>query len=105
MPQITVVNQAGEESEIEAPLGRTLMEAIRDGGFDELLALCGGCCSCATCHVHIDPAYMDKIPVITEDESELLESSDNRNEYSRLSCQIPVTDALEGLKVTIAQED
>jgi 2Fe-2S ferredoxin len=105
MPQITVVNQAGEESQIEAPLGRTLMEALRDGGFDELLALCGGCCSCATCHVHIDAAFMDKIPAITDDESELLESSDSRDEYSRLSCQIPVTDALAGLKVTIAQED
>jgi 2Fe-2S ferredoxin len=48
---------------------------------------------------------MDKIPAITEDESELLESSDNRDEYSRLSCQIPVTDALEGARITIAQED
>ncbi len=105
MPQIVVVNQAGEESTVDAPLGRTLMEVIRDNGFDELLALCGGCCSCATCHVHIDPAFMDKVPAMTEDESDLLDSSDHRNEYSRLSCQVPVTDALEGLKVTIAQED
>ena len=62
MPQIIVVNQSGEESSLEANDGRTLMETIRDAGFDELLALCGGCCSCATCHVHIDPAYMDKLP-------------------------------------------
>ena len=47
MPQITVVDQAGAERGVEAPLGRTLMEVIRDNGFDELLALCGGCCSCA----------------------------------------------------------
>jgi 2Fe-2S ferredoxin len=105
MPQIVVVDQAGAERTIDAPVGRSLMEAIRDSGFDELLALCGGCCSCATCHVHIDPAYMDKIPALDEDEGDLLDSSDHRNEYSRLSCQVPVTDALEGLVVTIAQED
>ena len=105
MPQITVINQSGEESSVEATNGRTLMETIRDNGFDELLALCGGCCSCATCHVHIDPAFMDKLPKLSEDENDLLDSSDHRNEYSRLSCQIPISDAVEGLKVTIAQED
>ena len=105
MPQITVVNQAGEESQIDAAEGLTLMEVIRDGGFDELLALCGGCCSCATCHVHIDPEFADKLPDMTEDENDLLDSSDNRDANSRLSCQIPVTAALAGLKVTIAQED
>ncbi|MCJ2184799.1 2Fe-2S iron-sulfur cluster-binding protein [Novosphingobium sp. 1949] len=105
MPQITVVNSSGEEKSVEAELGRTLMETIRDNGFDELLALCGGCCSCATCHVHIDPAYLDKLPEMSEDESDLLDSSDARNETSRLSCQVPVTDALDGLKVTIVSED
>ncbi|MCJ2185549.1 2Fe-2S iron-sulfur cluster-binding protein [Novosphingobium beihaiensis] len=105
MPQIIVVDQSGAESTLEAVEGRTLMENIRDGGFDDLLALCGGCCSCATCHVHFDPAYMDKLPEMSEDENDLLDSSDHRNEYSRLSCQIPVTSALEGCKVTIAQED
>ena len=95
MPQITVVDQSGQEKSIEAPEGRTLMEVIRDNGFDELLALCGGCCSCATCHVHIDPAYMDKLPKLSEDENDLLDSSDHRNEYSRLSCQVPITGAFE----------
>jgi ferredoxin, 2Fe-2S len=105
MPQITVVNQAGEESSVDASVGRTLMEVIRDNGFDELLALCGGCCSCATCHVHVDPAFADRLPAMSEDENDLLDSSDHRDENSRLSCQIPVTEALAGLKVTIAQED
>jgi 2Fe-2S ferredoxin len=105
MPQITVVDQSGAERSVDAPVGRTLMEAIRDNGFDELLALCGGCCSCATCHVHIDPAFADKIAPVSEDESDLLDSSDHRDDYSRLSCQVPVTEALEGMRVTIAQED
>lgn len=105
MPQIIVINQSGEESTVEAAEGRTLMETIRDSGFDELLALCGGCCSCATCHVHIDPAFADKLPAMSEDENDLLDSSDHRNQYSRLSCQVPVTSVLEGAKITIAQED
>ena len=105
MPQLTVVNRAGEESTISVQDGLTVMEAIRDNGFDELLALCGGCCSCATCHVHVDPAFKDRLPAMSEDEDDLLESSDHRNENSRLGCQVPFTADLDGLKVMIAQED
>ncbi len=105
MPKLVVVTREGEESTIEVGDGVTVMEAIRDNGFDELLALCGGCCSCATCHVMVDPAYNDKLPAMSEDEDDLLESSDHRTANSRLSCQIPFTDALDGLKVTIAPED
>ena len=105
MPKLTVVNRAGEESTIEVESGLTVMEAIRDNGFDELLALWGGCCSCATCHVHVDPAFAEKLPPMGEDEDDLLDSSDHRAPTSRLSCQIPFTDDLSGLKVTIAEED
>lgn len=105
MPKLIVVNRAGEEKEVEAGEGLSVMEAIRDNGFDELLALCGGCCSCATCHVHVDPAFMDKLPAMSEDENDLLDSSDHRSETSRLSCQIPFGNELDGLKVTIAEED
>jgi len=105
MPKLTVVNRAGEETTVEVGDGLTVMEAIRDNGFDELLALCGGCCSCATCHVHVDPAFKDKLPEMTIDEDDLLDSSRDRDENSRLSCQIPFTAELDGLKVTIAEED
>ena len=105
MPKILVTNRSGEEIAIDATSGLSVMENVRDNGVDELLALCGGCCSCATCHVHVDPAFADLLPAITEDESDLLDSSDHRNEYSRLSCQLEMTDALDGLKVTIAEED
>jgi len=105
MPKLIVVTRAGEESTVDVADGLTVMEAIRDNGFDELLALCGGCCSCATCHVHVDPAFKDALPTMSEDEDDLLESSDHRNENSRLGCQIPFTADLDGLKVTIAQED
>lgn len=105
MPILTIVTRAGVESTVEAAEGLTVMEAIRDNGFDELLALCGGCCSCATCHVHVDPAFADRLPRMSEDEDDLLESSDHRDATSRLSCQIPFTADLDGLRVTIAPED
>ena len=105
MPKLIVTTREGETSEIDVADGLTVMEAIRDNGFDELLALCGGCCSCATCHVHIEPAFQDKLPAMSEDEDDLLESSDHRDANSRLGCQIPFTGDLDGLKVTIAPED
>lgn len=105
MPKLIVTTREGETSEIDVEDGLTVMEAIRDNGFDELLALCGGCCSCATCHVQVDPAFADKLPPMSEDEDDLLESTDHRIATSRLSCQIPFTADLDGMKVTIAPED
>ena len=105
MPRLVVTNREGATSEISVGDGLTVMEAIRDNGFDELLALCGGCCSCATCHIFVDPAFAEKLPKMSEDENDLLESSDHRNETSRLSCQVQLTADLDGLKVTIAPED
>jgi ferredoxin, 2Fe-2S len=103
--QITVVKRDGSEKAFTATIGLSLMEALRDEGFDELLALCGGCCSCATCHVKIDDATLSKLVPMSADEDDLLDSSEHRDANSRLSCQIPVTDALAGAVVTIAQED
>ncbi len=105
MPKLVVTNREGETSEIDVEDGLTVMEAIRDNGFDELLALCGGCCSCATCHIVVDDSTNASLPAMSEDEDDLLESSDHRKEGSRLSCQIPLTAELDGLKVTIAPED
>ena len=105
MPQLIVTTRDGAEKTLDGTVGLSVMEIIRDGGVDELLALCGGCCSCATCHVYIDPAFADKVVPMGEDENDLLESSDHRNDMSRLSCQIPFTADLDGLKVAIAAED
>lgn len=105
MPKLIVVTREGEEREVEGEVGLSVMEVIRDNGFDELLALCGGCCSCATCHVHVDPEFAGKLPPMSEDENDLLDSSSDRDDRSRLSCQIQFTSALDGLKVTIAAED
>ena len=105
MPRLIVVTREGEEREIMGEAGLSVMEVIRDAGIDEILALCGGCASCATCHVHVDPEFAAKLPALTEDENDLLDSSSDRRENSRLSCQVEFTDALDGLRVTIAEED
>lgn len=105
MAKLIVVDRSGTEHQFEAENGLSVMEAIRDNGIDELLALCGGCCSCATCHVFVDPEWTARTGAPSEDESDLLDSSDHRNETSRLSCQLHMSNMLDGLKVTIAPED
>ena len=105
MPRIKIVDTSGDMREVDATEGLSVMEVIRDNGFDDLLALCGGCCSCATCHVYADASVLEKLPAISEEEDALLDSSDHRKSNSRLSCQLRVTPALEGGLFTIAPED
>jgi len=105
MARLVVTTRDGTAHEMQGTSGISVMENIRNGGFDELLALCGGCCSCATCHVYVDPAFSPLLPPIGEDEGDLLESSSHRSDRSRLSCQLTFSDALDGLAVTIAPED
>lgn len=105
MPTLYVTTREGNTVELQGSEGLSVMEVIRDGGIDELLALCGGCCSCATCHVHVDPEFATLTKPMSEDENDLLDSSDDRDATSRLSCQIPFGAALDGLRVTIAKED
>lgn len=105
MVDLIVTGRTGEVGTIVGETGLSLMEVLRDGGHEELLALCGGCSSCATCHVYVDPAYADRLSPMSEDENDLLDSSSHRTEASRLSCQIKVGSAIDGLRVTIAPED
>ena len=102
MPRLTVTTREGETRTVEGEAG---LSVIRDAGFDELLALCGGCCSCATCHVHVDGAWFERLPPMSTDEDDLLDSSSDRDATSRLSCQIPFGPELDGLAVRIAAED
>jgi 2Fe-2S ferredoxin len=105
MPKLIVELRGGEERVLEGEAGLSVMEVIRDGGIDEILALCGGNCSCATCHIHIDPAFAGLLKPMSEDENDLLDSTSDRDETSRLSCQVQFTAALDGMRVKIAQED
>ncbi|SEC99122.1 2Fe-2S iron-sulfur cluster-binding protein [Bradyrhizobium erythrophlei] len=105
MSALTVITRAGEEQTVEGKCGVSVMEIIRSNGFGDLLALCSGSCSCATCHVYVGPEFYDALPAMREDENELLDASSHRTANSRLSCQIAFSDILDGLRVTIAPED
>ncbi len=104
MAKIYVTPQNGPEVEVEAKPGLAVMEIVRDAFPDNLLALCGGACSCATCHVYVDANFADKFPPLGDMEDQLLEMSDHRQPGSRLSCQLPFTDAADGLRLTIAPD-
>ncbi len=81
------------------------METLRDAGIDEIMAICGGGCSCATCHVYVADEDWARLSPASSEEAELLEFSEHPSERSRLSCQIRMSDALDGLHLTIAPED
>jgi 2Fe-2S ferredoxin len=103
--EILVAQRDATERRLAGEVGLSVMEVIRESGVDELLALCGGCCSCATCHVYVDPAHASLLLPLSMDEDDLLDSSDHRTEASRLSCQLKVTAEFEGLRLQIAPED
>jgi ferredoxin, 2Fe-2S len=105
MPSLIVADRSGNVSTITAEPGLSLMEILRGQGFDELLALCGGCCSCATCHVQVDPAFASALPPMKRHEDDLLQAAPHRQENSRLSCQIVFTPDMDGMRVAIASED
>ena len=104
MPVLRVINRDGVEQEIKAPLGGVLMEPLRDID-DGVTAICGGMCSCATCHVYVDESWAGKLPAAMSDETDMLKDLTSYRANSRLSCQIQLTDALDGLKVTLAPEE
>lgn len=104
MPTIHITNRAGETSTLEAETGISVMENLQDNDY-EVEAICGGSCACATCHVYVDDAWMDKLPAQDEDEKDLVSDEPTYQPNSRLSCQIEMTDALDGLTLTIAPED
>ncbi|MFC7537355.1 2Fe-2S iron-sulfur cluster-binding protein [Sphingomonas sp. GCM10030256] len=105
MPTVSVTTRDGRTKEIVGTAGRSLMESLRGGGIEEVLALCGGCCSCGTCHVYVAEDWIARLPPIGDDEDDLLDFSDVRQPNSRLSCQIRLTDVLDGIAVTVAPED
>jgi 2Fe-2S ferredoxin len=105
MIKLTIQGHDGETRAIDVKPEGSLMEAIRDNGFSELLASCGGCCSCATCHVVIDDGWFPKLTGASPDEDDLLDGSDYREQSSRLSCQIPLSRELDGLTLRIAPAD
>ena len=97
MPKVKFIAFDGAETEVEAAEGLSLMQAAVNNGVAGIVAECGGACSCATCHVHIEPEWFDKLPAAADAEKEMLEFAVNPQPTSRLSCQIKLSADLDGL--------
>lgn len=104
MTTLNVTDRDGAEHQLQAKPGNTLMEVLRDADMG-IAALCGGMCSCATCHVYIDSAWLPKLPAVQSDEQEVLSDLSDRLPNSRLSCQIMLRAEYDGLAVTVAPEE
>ena len=103
MPKVVLIEPAGGRREINVPLGVTLMEAARQNGVQGVVAQCGGACACATCHVYIDPSWLERLDPPEEMEQGMLETAWEPRGNSRLSCQIQITAQLDGLQATVPQ--
>ena len=105
MPKVLVMDRDGVEHEVAAQSGLKLMETLREYDYG-ITAICGGLCSCATCHVYVDPEWVEQLPAPQSDEKDLLsELAHFEPGRSRLCCQVEMTDALDGLKVAVAPEE
>lgn len=104
MITIKVTDLDGQQHELEARQGDVLMELLREQDWG-VSALCGGMCSCATCHVFLDEVWLGSFPEAQSDEEELLEFLDNFQPNSRLSCQLNLQSAHDGLRLTLAPEE
>ncbi len=105
MAKITYIEHNGKEHMVEVANGLTVMEGARDNGIRGIEADCGGACACSTCHVYIDPAWVDRLPKKEAMEDDMLDFAWSPDPArSRLTCQIKVTDALDGLRVQLPEK-
>ena len=101
--KIKVTDRDGNKHELEGDSNSTLMEILRDAGFD-IEAACGGCCACATCHVYINDKWLEKINVRDDDEESMLDQAFDVKNTSRLSCQISLSEELDGIELELAPQ-
>lgn len=104
MAFLCVIDRDGKEHRVEGKMGLKVMETLRELDYG-VAAICGGMCSCATCHVYVDPQWRERLPAPMSDELELLHELSQHQDNSRLSCQIEFTAQLDGLRVTIAPDE
>lgn len=105
MAKITYVEYGGKEHVIDVANGLTVMEGARDNGIPGIEADCGGACACSTCHVYVDPAWVGKLPKKDSMEEDMLDFAYEPDPArSRLTCQLKVSDALDGLKVFMPEK-
>ena len=104
LPKVTFITKAGDEIVADADTDN-LMHIANDHDVEGITGDCGGVCSCATCHVHIDPAWAEKVGPAPYAELDMLEFEDHATEHSRLGCQVELTPELDGLVVRVATSD
>jgi len=105
MAKMRVTDRDGAIHEVEGRAGLKIMETLREFDYG-VTAICGGLCSCATCHILVDPQWMSRLPAVQGDEKELLVELQHYDAgRSRLSCQIEFTEALDGLAMTVAEDE
>jgi ferredoxin, 2Fe-2S len=104
MPRIVFLEPDGARREINAAIGISVMEAAVEHGVRGIVAQCGGACACATCHVYVAPAWFDKLPPREEMEEGMLECAWEPRPNSRLSCQVQITAALDGLELSVPRQ-
>ena len=98
---VTVTTRDGEVLRLDARDGASLMEVLRDAEVDDEIGLCGGCCSCATCHVYIDDSDSDALPAMSAEENDMLDTLDTRTDRSRLGCQLRLGGNLQEITVAM----
>ena len=105
MPKITYVTSDGTRKDVDVENGYSVMEGAVNNNIDGIVAECGGACACATCHAYVDEAWLNRLPAMDDMEDAMLDSAMERRPNSRLSCQIEVTAELDGLVVTVADNE
>ncbi len=105
MTKITFISPDKKKTTVTAETGKSLMEAAVENDIPGIDADCEGGCACATCHILLPDSFMDKIPAMDEDEQYLLDFLDNRQKNSRLSCQVEITEHLDGIIITIPEAE
>jgi ferredoxin, 2Fe-2S len=103
MPLIKFISHDGNEQDVHVSSGTSVMHAAVDNGIDGIIAECGGACSCATCHCYVDEAWQSKLEDPSAIEKEMIECVLDPEPNSRLSCQVVVTDELDGLVVRLPE--
>jgi ferredoxin, 2Fe-2S len=103
MPRVRFIQADGRTSEVEGLSGDSVMETAIDNDIDGIIAECGGACSCATCHVYVDPSWQNRLPAPQPIEDGMLDCVLDRQANSRLSCQIRLSDELDGITITVPE--
>ena len=105
MPKLNFIEADGTRHEVEVENGYSVMEAAINNNIEGIVAECGGACACATCHSYVDDAWLDKIPPMDDMEDSMLDAAYERQDNSRLTCQIEVNDDLDGLIIHVADNE